>query len=271
LGRMAGPRVGVIGAGQMAGSLVRGWLARGVLQPEQVMASVPYPDRALLEPLTALGCRATHDNREVAAWSSLVLLGVKPGVVARVGEEVKEEGKGQILLSIAAGVSTAAMGAVFGAGWRVVRAMPNTAVRVGEGACVYCLGEGTEQADGDIVKELFSSLGLCRQVEENQLDAVTGVSGSGPAYMYLILEAMADEGVRQGLGRELSYALAAQTMVGAGRMLLQTGLHPGQLKDEVTSPRGSTIAAVRALEQGGLRATMMSAVAAAAERCKEIS
>merc|ERR1719500_1596956 len=148
--------------------------------------------------------------------------------------------------------------------------MPNTAVRVGEGACVYCLGEGTEQAQGELVKDLFSSLGLCSQVDENQLDAVTGVSGSGPAYMYLILEAMADEGVRQGLGRELAYSLAAQTMVGAGRMVLETGLHPGQLKDEVTSPKGSTIAAVRALEKAGLRAAMMDAVAAAVERCAQM-
>lgn len=263
-------KLGVIGAGQMAGSMVKGWLSKGVLKPTQVLASVPVQDSALLEPLTSLGCAGTNDNLEVANWAEVVLLGVKPNVISRVGAQLGGAGKGQLLLSIAAGLNTESLAESFGPKWKVVRAMPNTAVRVGEGAAVFCLGQGAGADEGAKVNELFSSLGLCRQVEESQLDAVTGVSGSGPAYMYLILEAMADEGVRQGLGRNLAYSLAAQTMVGAGRMVLETGLHPGQLKDEVTSPKGSTIAAVRALEQGGLRAAMMDAVAAAVQRCGEM-
>jgi len=263
-------KLGVIGAGQMAGSLVKGWLSKGVLKPSQVLASVPAQDSALLEPLTSLGCAGTNDNLEVANWAQVVLLGVKPAIVGRVGEQLVGSGQGQLLLSIAAGTSTDSLAKSFGKNWKVVRSMPNTAVRVGEGATVYCLGQGSGALEGATVNKLFSSLGLCSQVEESQLDAVTGVSGSGPAYMYLILEAMADEGVRQGLGRGLAYSLAAQTMVGAGRMVLETGLHPGQLKDEVTSPKGSTIAAVNALEKAGLRAAMMDAVSAAVERCTQM-
>ena len=162
--------------------------------------------------------------------------------------------------------------------------MPNTAVTVGEGATVFCLGPGADTEDAKLVNTLFSCLGLCARVQEAQIgqarllphtshfsDAVTGVSGSGPAYMYLIIEAMADEGVRQGLDRPTSYQLAAQTMVGAGRMVLASSTHPALLKDEVTSPGGSTAAAIRALELGALRGTIMSAVAAAAERCREIN
>ena len=169
------------------------------------------------------------------------------------------------------GLDTARLAGMLGSDWRVVRAMPNTAVTVGEGATVYCLGPGSDSSDGALVTRLFSSVGLCAQVQENQIDAVTGVSGSGPAYMFLVMEAMADEGVRQGLDRATSYQLAAQTMVGAGRMVLVTGSHPGVLKDEVTSPGGSTAAAIRALELGGVRGGMMSAVAAAAERCKDLN
>ena len=165
--------------------------------------------------------------------------------------------------------------------------MPNTAVTVREGATVFCLGPGADTEDATLVNTLFSCLGLCARVQEAQIgparllphtlhtshfaDAVTGVSGSGPAYMYLIIEAMADEGVRQGLDRNTSYQLAAQTMVGAGRMVLASSTHPALLKDEVTSPGGSTAAAIRALELGALRGTIMSAVAAAAERCREIN
>ena len=235
------------------------------------MASVPEKDKHLLKPLEDLGCLGTNDNIEAASFADVVVLGVKPGVVPFVARDLHNKGKGQLLISVAAGIDTKKIQQYFGSDWRFVRAMPNTAVTVGEGATVYCLGEGAGQADGQIVQKLFSSVGFCARVQEGQIDAVTGVSGSGPAYMYVILEAMADEGVRQGLERHISYSLAAQTMVGAGRMVLDTGTHPGMLKDEVTSPGGSTIAALRALELGGLRGIMMSAVSAAADRCREMN
>ena len=235
------------------------------------MASVPEKDKRLLAPLTELGCRATHDNLEAAEFADVIVLGVKPGVVPLVAQGLHNKGRGQLLISVAAGIDTKKIQQYFGSDWRFARAMPNTAVTVGEGATVFCLGEGAGQADSNIVTRLFSSVGFCERVQEHQIDAVTGVSGSGPAYMYMILEAMADEGVRQGLERSISYSLAAQTMVGAGKMVLKRGAHPGVLKDEVTSPGGSTIAALRALEMGGLRGTMMSAVAAASDRCREIN
>jgi pyrroline-5-carboxylate reductase len=285
---MSGLKVGIIGAGKMAGALVQGWVGKGVVaasqvsqeaagifvvisKPLQVMASVPEKDTNLLKPLQDLGCLGTNDNMEAVSFADVVVLGVKPGVVPFVARDLHNKGKGQLLISIAAGIDTKKIQQYFGGDWRFVRAMPNTAVTVGEGATVYCLGEGAGQADSQIVQKLFSSVGFCERVQEHQIDAVTGVSGSGPAYMYLILEAMADEGVRQGLERQISYSLAAQTMVGAGRMVLDTGTHPGVLKDEVTSPGGSTIAALRALELGGLRGTMMSAVSTAADRCREMN
>lgn len=255
----------------MAGALVKGWVSSGLLPASQVLASVPEQDSALLNPLRELGCETTHNNQDTVHNSDVILLGVKPFVVPLVAKELKNKGQGQLLISVAAGLDTKKLQSLFGTDWRIVRAMPNTAVTVGEGATVYCLGDGAEQSDSLIVQKLFSSVGYCTRVTESQIDAVTGVSGSGPAYMYLILEAMADEGVRQGLDRQTSYHLAAQTMVGAGRMVINTGSHPGVLKDEVTSPGGSTAAAIRALEMGGLRGTVMSAVSAAADRCRDMN
>jgi len=268
---MSNLKIGIIGAGKMAGAIVKGWVTSGLVPAAQVLASVPERDSALLDPLRELGCETTHDNLETINNTDVVVLGVKPFVIPLVAKELKDKGKGQLLISVAAGIDTQKIQLMFGSTWRMVRAMPNTAVTVGEGATVYCLGPGAEHSDGMIVQKLFSSLGYCARVQESQIDAVTGVSGSGPAYMYLILEAMADEGVRQGLDRQTSYQLAAQTMVGAGRMVLNTGSHPGVLKDEVTSPGGSTAAALRALELGGLRGTMMSAVSAAADRCRDMN
>jgi len=264
-------KVGVIGAGKMAGALVHGWINKGLLVGNQVMASAPEPDAALLSPLSSLGCLTTHDNLEVGAWADMVLLAVKPGIIPIVAKQLSTLPRGELVVSVAAGVGVGRLERALGERWRVVRAMPNTAVTVGEGATVYCMGGGAERKDGDMVEQLFSTVGMCRRVSESQMDAVTGVSGSGPAYMYLALEAMADEGVRQGLERSLAYSLAAQTMVGAGRMVLDTDKHPGVLKDEVTSPSGTTIAGVRQLEKGGLRTVMMEAVAAAAERSREIT
>jgi len=264
-------RIAVIGAGKMCGALVEGWVGAGLVKADHVTASVPVQDAPLLEPLSRLGCRTTHSNQDAVRGADTVVLGVKPAVVPRVAAELRDSGQQQLLVSVAAGVSTEKLGQQFGPGWRVARAMPNTAVRVREGATVFCLGAGTDQQDSETIQTLFSAVGLSAQVLESQIDAVTGVSGSGPAYMFLILEAMADEGVRQGLDRTTAYSLAAQTMVGAGRLLLSTGSHPAALKDEVTSPGGSTSAALRALEQGGLRGTLMAAVAAAADRCREMN
>merc|ERR1719334_2640610 len=255
----------------MAGALVSGWVKSGVLPASQIMASVPERDAQLLEPLQDLGCQTSNANSEVAAFADVLVLAVKPQVVPLVAKDLRtvDDNSNRLLVSVAAGIDLAKLEGLYGPGWRYARAMPNTGVTVCEGATVFCLGNGATLADSHVVQTLFSSVGLCHRVgEEKMMDGVTGISGSGPAYMYMVLEAMADEGVRQGLDRKVSYSLAAQTMVGAGRMVLDTGAHPGVLKDEVTSPAGSTIAALKALEVGGLRATMMEAVAAASDRCR---
>jgi len=264
-------KIGIIGAGKMAGAMVKGWVSKGLVPAAQVLASVPEKDSHLLEPLREIGCDTTHNNLDTVNNCDVIVLGVKPIIMPIIAKELHNRGRGQLLISVAAGIDTQKIHSMFGSDWKIVRAMPNTAVTVGEGATVYCLGNGAEQSDSIFVQKLFSSIGFSARVAESQIDAVTGVSGSGPAYMYLILEAMADEGVRQGLDRPTSYQLAAQTMVGAGRMVLSTGSHPGVLKDEVTSPGGSTAAALRALELGGLRGTMMSAVSAAADRCRDMN
>jgi len=267
---MASVKFGMIGAGKMTGALMKSWVDKGVLQGAQVLASVPRQDKHLVRPLELLGCEITHSNRDVVNYSDVVLLGVKPHIVPLVAQEVRDLESDKLLVSVAAGLDIHSLQSLFGSLWRVVRVMPNTCVTVGEGASVYCLGQGTTGTDAELTDRLFSSVGLCEPVQERDIDAVTGVSGSGPAYLYLVVEAMADEGVRQGLDRAMAYRLAAQTLVGAGKMVLQTGAHPGELKDSVCSPGGSTIAALHSLEKEGLRAAMMGAVEAATLRCRQI-
>jgi len=262
-------KVGVIGAGKMAGALVRGWVNSGVLQPQQIMASVPKQDAALLTPLIDMGCKSTFSNQEVGGWADLILLGVKPSIIAKVAPQLTQKPKGdQLIVSIAAGICLDRLQSTFGDQFRVVRVMPNTPVEVQCGASVYSAGSTTTPADHEMVERLFSSVGKCWRVAESQIDAVTGISGSGPAYMYLILEALTEEGVRQGLSIELARSLAAQTMLGSGKMAGSRS--PAQLRAEVTSPAGSTAEAVRSLEKGGLRFILMEAVAAAADKCRQI-
>ena len=176
-----------------------------------------------------------------------------------------------VVVSIAAGIPLAALAAAAGAGARLVRVMPNTPCLVGETAAAMCLGGAADEGDADTVRTLFAAVGVVHRVDERLLSAVTGLSGSGPAYGFLAIEALADGGVRAGLPRDIATQLAAQTLLGAARMVLETGKHPGALKDMVTSPAGTTIAGVAALERGGLRAAFMEAVAAATARAEELS
>ncbi|XP_023335193.1 pyrroline-5-carboxylate reductase [Eurytemora carolleeae] len=262
-------KVGVIGAGKMAGALLKGWIGSGVIKSNQVLASVPKQDEALLEPFKQMGCNTTFDNKDVGEWSDTILLGVKPGIVEIVAQDLIGNSKGdQLLVSIAAGLNTQTLQQWFGPKFRVIRVMPNTAVEVGCGASVYATGSGATSEDCKNVETLFYKVGKCWRVKEQDIDAITGISGSGPAYMYLILEALTEEGVRQGLGPDLARNLAAQTMQGAGMMA--SIRHPSILRGEVTSPGGSTAEGVRALEKGGIRYIIMEAVAATARRCRQI-
>lgn len=219
------------------------------------------------------GAQASASLKDLADHCDTYVLATKPHQVRAVLTELGQAlgGKPALLISVAAGIRISALESALPANVRVIRTMPNTPALVGKGATAYALGSRALPADAESVKALFSSVGLAVATPETLLDAVTGLSGSGPAYGFIIIEALADAGVRQGLPRADALQLAAQTMLGAATMVLETGLHPGALKDMVTSPGGTTIAGVSALEQHGLRHALIEAVAAATQRSQELS
>jgi pyrroline-5-carboxylate reductase len=264
------PRIGFLGAGKMATALARGWLAAGLLTPDRARASDPLPHaREAFRQQT--GVHAGHDNRQVVADSRLLVLAVKPQNVREVLEEVGPTLTPEhCLVSIAAGVTLRQLAEGLGRPCRLVRVMPNTPCLIGASASAYCPGETANEEDIRLVERLLGAVGRAVRVPEKLLDAVTGLSGSGPAFVYVIIEALSDGGVRVGLPRDVATLLAAQTVLGSARMVLETGLHPGALKDNVASPGGTTIAGLHALERGGLRAALMDAVEAAARRSAEL-
>ncbi len=254
----------------MATALARGVIRGGLVTPGDVMASdVSEAARAAFARETGAGI--TESNAQVTAFASFLVLAVKPDQVADVLAEVKHQfTPGHRLLSIAAGVTLAKLEGGLGPGARVIRAMPNTPALIGASASAYALGTSARTEDAEWAQKLLSSVGVAFPLKEPLLDAVTGLSGSGPAYAYLIIEALSDGGVASGLPREVATKLAAQTLLGSARMVLETGLHPGALKDMVTSPGGTTIEGLHELEKGKLRATLMNAVRAAAEKSKRL-
>ena len=255
----------------MATALAQGLLAARLARPEDLLASDPYPSAAE-QFATATGCRAIQDNAEVARASDCIFLAVKPQQMSTVLHGLREHLTArQLVISIAAGVTLQSIASVLGSGPRLVRVMPNTPCLVGQGASAYCLGSSANAADGELVAKLLESVGRVFKVPESQLDAVTGLSGSGPAFVYQVIEALSDGGVRMGLARDVATQLAAQTVRGAAEMVLVTGEHPAVLKDQVTSPGGTTIAGLQALEAGGLRAALMAAVEAATLRSIELA
>ncbi|QDV36164.1 pyrroline-5-carboxylate reductase [Tautonia plasticadhaerens] len=264
-----GTRWGFIGAGKMASALIRGMVRAGTAPPSSIAASDPSPEaRAALE---AEGVMATGSNAEVADRSDVIVLAVKPQAMDVALGELGGRASGKLVVSVAAGVMVDRLASGLGPGVRVVRVMPNTPALVGEGAAAYCLGPGVTGEDEGLVLRMLQSVGIARRVPESLMDAATGLCGSGPAFVYAVVEAMSDGGVLAGLPRDLATAMAAQTVLGSARMVLETGLHPGALKDQVTSPGGTTIAGVHALERGGLRAALIDAVKAAATRSAELA
>ena len=254
----------------MGTALARGWLKAGLVGPGDLSASDPV-SAATAKFKAETGAFSTGDNREVVRRSNILLLAVKPQMMPTLLQEIGPYlGHDPLIISIAAGISTAKIAQGLGGNRRIVRVMPNTPCLVGASASAYALGESATAEDGRIVDRLFNSVGRATAVPERLLDAVTGLSGSGPAYVFLMIEAMSDGGVRMGLPRDIATALAAQTVFGAAKMLLETGLHPGVLKDQVTSPGGTTIAGLHALEQGGMRAAVIDAVRAATLRSQEL-
>jgi pyrroline-5-carboxylate reductase len=267
---MISQRIGFIGAGQMATALGQGFVKAGLIGGGQLVASDPVPAARQRFAEVADG-RGAEDNLQVVEQSDVVFLAVKPQQMVRVAAELR--GKippEKLIVSIAAGIRLATLAEGLGGDVRLVRVMPNTPCLVGRGACGYCLGGKATVEDGRLVQQLLQAVGIAVEVEEKLLDAVTGLSGSGPAFVYIIIEALADGGVRMGLPRNIAAALAAQTVLGAADMVLATGEHPGVLKDRVTSPGGTTIAGLQALEEGGLRAALMAAVEAATRRSMEL-
>lgn len=254
----------------MAAALAGGFVRAKLVPPAQLIAS-DLAEAARAAFAAATGGRTTAWNPEVVKSASVVILAVKPDQVAAVLGEIREHFTARhLLISIAAGVPLAKLEAGLGEGARVVRVMPNTPALVGASASAFATGKAALPEDAELAQKLLGAVGLACQVKEPLLDAVTGLSGSGPAYGYQFIEALSDGGVAMGLPRDIATRLAAQTLLGAARMVLETGLHPAVLKDQVTSPGGTTIEALHALEKGGLRGTVMDAVRASAEKARKL-
>ena len=262
--------IGFLGGGNMAAALVKGLLHSKVVPPGQVIVSDVKSDR--LEHLAKThGVKTTQDNHELVKNADVVVLAVKPQVFDKVLGAVGSEFRGdQLLVSVAAGVPVSAMEARLPANARVVRSMPNTPATVDAGATAIAAGTHATEDDLEIARALFSAVGRVVTLDETLLDAVTGLSGSGPAYVMLMIEALADGGVKVGLHRDTALLLAAQTVYGSAKLLLETGEHPGRVKDMVTSPGGTAIAGLHTLESGGLRRTLIDAVEAASKRAAEL-
>jgi pyrroline-5-carboxylate reductase len=263
-------RIGFIGAGQMATALGQGFVRAGLIGPAALVASDPVAE-AGQRFVAATGATLAKTNRSVVEQADVIWLAVKPQQMAAVLSELRGQASGKLVISIAAGVRLAQLAEGLGRGPRLVRVMPNTPCMVGHGASAFCLGPEATSDDGRLVQQMLAVVGGACQVEEKLMDAVTGLSGSGPAFVYMMIEALSDGGVRAGLPRPVATQLAAQTVRGAAEMVLTTKEHPAVLKDRVASPGGTTIAGIEALEAGGLRAALMAAVAAATQRSKELS
>jgi pyrroline-5-carboxylate reductase len=262
-------RIGFIGAGKMATALAKGLIETGCAVADQVVASDPLP-AARGEFVRVSGAREAATNAEVAAAADVLFLAVKPQMMSAVMAELRPSLTPQhLVVSIAAGITLGTLAEGLGTE-RLIRVMPNTPCLVGASASGFAAGRGAQGDDVRLVERLLSSVGVAVAVPEPLLDVVTGLSGSGPAFVYVMIEALSDGGVRMGLPRDVATRLAAQTVLGAARMVLETGRHPGALKDDVTSPGGTTIAGLHALERGGLRGCLMDAVEAATLRAREL-
>lgn len=263
-------RIGFLGAGKMASALAKGIVKAGVARAEDLIAS-DVIESARTAFAKDVGCKVTNWNGEVADFANVLIIAVKPDQVESVLRELAGKITEQhVVVSIAAGVTLSRLAGVLQAGMRVVRVMPNTPALVSASASAFSVGGSATSEDAALVQKIFSAVGVAFQVKESLLDAVTGLSGSGPAYGYAIIEALSDGGVAAGLPRDVATKLAAQTMLGAAKMVLETGQHPGSLKDMVTSPGGTTIEGLHELEKGRLRGTLMNAVRAAAEKSKKL-
>lgn len=263
-------RIGFIGAGNMAQALVRGILANGVVTPEQIRLTNRTPTK-IVSFCEELKVEASSDNAALCQWANLIFLAVKPQMLVGVLESCRAQlSDSHLLVSVAAGTHISTIAKAAGNSVRIVRAMPNTPSLVGAGATALCAGPSATPEDLAVSRKLMEAVGMTAVVTESQMDAVTGLSGSGPAYVLTILEALADGAVRCGLPRDVARQLATQTVLGSAQLLLQSNEHPAALRDRVTSPGGTTAAGLSALEEGNVRHTVASAVHRAAQRSIEL-
>ena len=261
-------KIGFIGCGNMGGAILMGALACGTLTKEQVY--VYDVSAAVMERMDKLGVNPVGSVRELCEKSDLIVAAVKPQFAKETLASAGDMLNGKCILSIMAGITSLRLKEMVTGEVRVLRCMPNTPAMVSEGAFALCSDTDALPEEKAMAQEIFSNLGIVEWVRENLIDAVCGVSGSGPAYVAMFIEAMADGGVLEGLPRATAYKLAAQTVVGTGKMILEKGYHPGELKDMVCSPAGTTIAGCLELEQGGMRAAVTKAVIAIAEKSKNM-
>ncbi|KAM8944874.1 pyrroline-5-carboxylate reductase 1, mitochondrial isoform 1-T1 [Lycaon pictus] len=266
--------VGFIGAGQLAFALAKGFTAAGIVAAHKIMASSPDMDLPTVSGLRKMGVNLTPHNKETVQHSDVLFLAVKPHIIPFILDEIGAHIEDRhIVVSCAAGVTISSIEKklmAFQPAPKVIRCMTNTPVVVREGATVYATGTHAQVEDGRLLEQLMGSVGFCTEVEEDLIDAVTGLSGSGPAYAFTALEALADGGVKMGLPRRLAVRLGAQALLGASKMLLDSEKHPGQLRDNVCSPGGATIHALHVLESGGFRSLLINAVEASCIRTREL-
>jgi pyrroline-5-carboxylate reductase len=264
-------RVAVLGAGKMGGILLQAFLKQNLFAPDQIYATVGHAEKAIALS-TQWGVDVSTNNVEAARQADLILIGVKPFQVPDLIAEIRPAlTPAKTIVSFAASVKTSAIEEASGVEIGVIRAMPNTPSALGAGAAGLCRGRFVSAQQMELAQRIFETVGRTVVVDEKHMDAVTGLSASGPAYIYIIIEALAEAGVKVGLPRDIATQLAAQTTFGAAKMVLETGYHPALLKDAVTTPAGCTIDGILELEEGGLRVTLIKAVMRATQRAKELA
>ncbi len=263
-------KIGFIGLGNMAKAMIGGMLAKGIAAKEELVGSDKMP--AAAEAVKAqYGIAAYTENQIVAAQADVLVLAVKPQFLAQAVAEIKDAVKeNTLIISIVAGKTMAQIETLFGKNIKLVRVMPNTPALVGEGCSGVCRNAGVSEEEMQFCMKLTGSFGVASEVTESLMDAVTGLSGSGPAFVFLFIEALADGAVASGMPRQQAYTFAAQTVMGSAKLMLETGKHPGELKDMVSSPAGTTIEGVRVLEEKGFRGAAMDAVIAATEKARNM-
>ncbi len=263
-------KIGFIGGGKMGEALINGILRAELSSSDKIMVSDVDKKRLQILEKEA-GIKTTQDNKKITSDSDIIILAVKPNMMGSVLDELNSEITSKhLIISIAAGIPLSFIESSLNKGCRAIRVMPNTPCLVGETAAGYALGKKATRNDGKLVAQLLDAVGKSFLLDEKYLDAVTGLSGSGPAFIYVVIEALADGGVKMGLPRDVANTLAAQTAFGAAKMVLESGTHIGQLRDSVTSPGGTTIEGLHALEKGGIRNALIDAVESATKKSKRL-